>query len=265
MRDGTRAVKRSVGVSWSTPLLRRVGTAAIVIAAIVWGISQDSNGSGSTSLGSQTKAKVSSIELQEDIEINALLKGIPQHGNTLGQPTAPVTLQFFGDLECFTTKVFAVSFLPSIIHDLVRTNILKIEYRSLETDTHNTKTFVHQQMGALAAGKQDKLWDFILTFYHEQGPEYTGYVTESYLDGIANQIPGLNLAQWNSDREDRQLFKELIGDRRAAMAARDRSTPAFLIGRTGGKMIKLPGYEMKRLSGSLTDALSLKEAIERLS
>ncbi len=258
-------MKRSVAIPWRTPLLRRLGTVAIVIAAIVWGISQGSNRSSGASLSRQAKTQVSSIELQEDIEINSLLKGIPQHGDTLGQPTAPVTLQFFGDLECFTTKIFAVSFLPSIIHDLVRTNILKIEYRSLETDTHNTRTFVHQQMAALAAGTQDKLWDFILTFYHEQGPEYTGYVTESYLEGIANQIPRLNLAQWNSDREDRQLFNQIIGDRRAAIALRDRSTPAFLIGRTGGKMMKLPGYELKRLGGSLTDALSLKEAINGLA
>ena len=31
-------------------------------------------------------------------EVTALLAGIPQAGNALGRPTAPVTLQYFGDL-----------------------------------------------------------------------------------------------------------------------------------------------------------------------
>lgn len=240
--------------------------AAITLAVFVGVLLVASTGSGPThTRRDNTVSKLGAIEYQEDIVINALLRGIPQHGNTLGQPTAPVTLQFYGDLECFTSKVFAVSFLPSIIHDLVRNDNLKIEFHSLETDTHNPKTFVKQQMAALAAGQQNKLWNFILTFYHEQGQEYTSYVTEKYLNHIASQTPSLQLEQWDTDRENHQLFTQLISDRSTALSWHKHITPTFFIGRTGGKMERLPGYEIKQAPGSLVDALYIKEAIEKLS
>ena len=49
------------------------------------------------------------------------------------------------------------------------------------------------------------MWNFIETFYHEQGEEDTGYVTEKYLQGLAQQVPGLNLAKWTSDRSNHAL------------------------------------------------------------
>jgi hypothetical protein len=51
----------------------------------------------------------------------------------------------------------------------VRGGELKIEYRSLETATREPEVFKAQQLAALAAGKQDRMWNFIETFYHEQG------------------------------------------------------------------------------------------------
>jgi hypothetical protein len=47
-------------------------------------------------------------------------------------------------------------------------------------------------VAVLAAGKQAKAWQFLETFYDEQGEENSGYVTDSYLQGIASQIAGLN-------------------------------------------------------------------------
>ena len=103
----------------------------------------------------------------------------------LGNPNAPVTLAYFGDLECPICKEFTLGALPSIIQKQVRTGKLKIEYRSLETATHEPEIFKTQQIAALAAGKQNKMWNFVETFYHEQGEENTGYVTESYLQELA--------------------------------------------------------------------------------
>ena len=50
--------------------------------------------------------------------------------------------------------------------------------------------FKTQQIAALAAGKQSKAWNYLELFYHEQGEEDTGYVTESYLQGLAHQVAG---------------------------------------------------------------------------
>ena len=102
-------------------------------------------------------------------EVSSLLAGIPQPGSTLGDPKAPVTLQYFGDLECPFCKQFMLGALPSLIRSYVRGGKLKIEYRSLETATRDPQTFKTQQVAALAAGKQNRMWEYIELFYHEQG------------------------------------------------------------------------------------------------
>jgi protein-disulfide isomerase len=191
-------------------------------------------------------------------EISNLVGGIPQRANVLGAPAAPVTLQYFGDLECPVCRAFTLSALPSIIGRWVRGGELKIEYRSLETATREPEVFKAQQLAALAAGKQDRMWNFIETFYHEQGEEDSGYATESYIQGIASQVPGLDLMRWTSDRGDAALSSQLLGDGQAAVAANLNGTPAFLIGRSGGTTSKLE-------PSSFTEPGSFDEAIAKLA
>jgi len=169
-------------------------------------------------------------------EINALLADIPQSANALGQPDAPVTLEYFGDLECPFCQQFSLEVLPSIIRRWVPTGKLLISYRALQTATGESDVFLAQQVAALAAGRQDKAWDFVETFYAEQGEEGTGYVTEAYLEGIASQVAQLDLTRWASDRKDPELAREIAADAQAAESAGLTGTPSFLLGATGGAM-----------------------------
>jgi protein-disulfide isomerase len=168
----------------------------------------------------------------EPQRIDALLAGIPQAGNALGSPTAPVTLQFFGDLECPTSRAFTLVDLPSLISGWVRDGQLRIEYRSLETATGKPAVFMEQQAAALAAGMQDRAWNYIELFYHEQGQEDTNYVTSAYLDRLAEQTPGLNVALWSKDREEPPLAARVASDEQTAARLGLHATPALLIGRT---------------------------------
>ncbi len=94
--------------------------------------------------------------------------------------SAPVTLRVYSDLECFTARGWVVELLPAIIKRYVRSGEMRIEFRSFKTDTRNPTTFLNQQTAAIASGAQGKLWNFVETFYYEQGEEYTPYVTERY-------------------------------------------------------------------------------------
>jgi len=187
-------------------------------------------------------------------ETGALLADIPQSANALGSAAAPVTLQYFGDLQCPFCRDFTLEVLPSIIERWVRAEDLRIEYHALETATREPEVFVAQQVAALAAGKQDRAWHFIETFYREQGEEGSGYVTDRFLEGIASEVPGLNLSQWNRDRSDPQLAGEIAADEQAAEDAGLNGTPSFLIGRSGGASSTFAS----------TNAASLDAAIEGL-
>jgi hypothetical protein len=212
-------------------------------------------------------------------QVSALLSGIPQNGNSLGQPSAPITLQVFGDLESPDVRTFMVWLLPDIIHEWVRPNIVKIQFRSFMTaSSPNPTVFIDQQTAALAAGEQDNLWNFIDTFYHEQGREHTRYVTEAYLNNIAEQIPGLDLPEWETNRARRELAQQVVEDDRSAQAIRFPDAPLFLIGRTDGKLAPWPIYRLYEEPGlkpgfikrpvhpiSFITSHTLKKVIEDLS
>jgi protein-disulfide isomerase len=192
--------------------------------------------------------------IEHNDQITALLAGIPQGGNALGQAAAPVTLEYFGDLQCPYCRAFSLGALPSIIQRWVRAGMLRIECRALQTATREPDVFVAQQVASLAAGKQAKAWHFVETFYDEQGEEGSGYVTDAYLHGIASQVAGLNLEQWASDRSDQELIREIAADEQDAENAGLTGTPSFLIGASGGAMTRF----------SATDSASFDEAIEGL-
>jgi protein-disulfide isomerase len=190
-------------------------------------------------------------------EVASLLAGIPQRGNTLGDIKAPVTLQYFGDLECPFCKQFMRGALPSLIQSYVRGGKLKIEYRSLETATRDRVTFKTQQVAALAAGKQNHLWEYIELFYREEGQENSGYVTERYLQELAHQVTGLNLIAWTAARNRTDLANTITSDAQAASSAGLTGTPSFLISKTGGPLLKLKVT-------SLTNPVFYALVIERL-
>jgi protein-disulfide isomerase len=165
-------------------------------------------------------------------EVAALLAGIPQKGATLGSPRAPITLRVFADVECPTVRRFARSYLPSIVATWVRTGEMKLEYRSLQTDTENERTFFRQEIAALAAGRQDKMWNFLLTFVHQQQKASTEYATEEFLAEIASQVPGLDPAQWRRERKDLSLSRQVALGVYSAHTRNLYSTPSLLLGFT---------------------------------
>lgn len=185
--------------------------AAILIATAILGFGADKHPS----------------QTQIDKEVTALLAGIPQNGAVLGSPQAKTSLQMFVDLECPTVKRFVESYLPSIISTWVRTGAVKLEYRSLKTDTVTDHTFFRQEEATWAASEQDRLWNFALTFVRQQGQRYTEYATDAFLARIASQVPELNIRRWNRDREDSSLFRTVALSVGSAHAQDLRFTPSF--------------------------------------
>jgi protein-disulfide isomerase len=244
-------------------LLRQVGIVLGIVLGIVVAIpvaiviaTGGSSDKGTLKPNSTARLK-STPPKQARAEVPSPLAGIPQRGSTLGDPNAPVTLQYFGDLECPFCKQFTFGALPSLIQRYVRGGKLKIEYHSLKTATRDAETFKTQQVAALAAGKQNHMWQYIELFYREEGRENSGYVTERYLQGLAQQVTGLNLVAWTAARNRADLANTLATDAEVASNTGLTATPSFLIRKTGGPLLKL------RVT-SLTNPLPYARAIERL-
>jgi protein-disulfide isomerase len=234
--------------------LTQLAIVVTIVVVVIVGIAVASGGSSKKTVKAGTPQANATTA-----EVKTLIGGIPQSGNTLGDPNAPVTLKYFGDLECPICKEFTLNMLPTLIPKYVRTGKLKIDYHSMETATHEPEIFKEQQEAAYAAGKQDLAWYFIETFYHEQLPEEqedAGGVTESYIQNIASQVPGLNLADWTAARSEPKYATEVENDAQAANQAGFTGTPSFLLGKTGG-----PFSEMK--AESFTETAPYEAAIEK--
>jgi len=257
-REQARAQRKAIEEEHAASAKRRtrltqlgIVVAVVVVAVVVILIA--------TGGGSKSGLPTSKHEENATVaEISKLLGGIPQSGNALGSPTAHVTLKYFSDLECPICKEFTLGALPPVIQQWVRSGKLRIEYHSMETATREPEVFHTQQVAANAAGKQNKAWNYIETFYHEQGEEDSGYVTEQYLQGIARQVPGLNLTKWMTDRGDAELSNEVETDKQIANNEGFTGTPSFLIGHTGGATSKLD------YTTAPSDPAFVNEAVEKL-
>jgi protein-disulfide isomerase len=254
-REQARAQRKELEEAEAASAVRRTRLTrlGVIVAVVVAAIVAILIATGSGSKGGLKHGKGAEPVVNE---VTAAVGGVPQNGNVLGDPKAPVTLQYFGDLECPVCKVFTLGALPSIIGQWVRSGKLKIEYHSMQTATREPEVFKNQQVAALAAGKQGKMWNFLELFYHEQGEENTGYVTEGYLQGLAQQVPGLNLTKWTSDRGEPALMNQLETDAQTVNTEGFTGTPAFLLGKSGTTLQKLE-------PGTYTEAAPYNAAIEK--
>jgi hypothetical protein len=165
-------------------------------------------------------------------------------------------MQFLADPECPQARQFAIQLLPRLVRHWVRDGRLRIEYLDEQSETIWPYTARVQQFAVLAAGGQGKLWQYLETFYHYQGPEYTRYADNRFFRGVAEEVGGLDRRAWTRERRTGGwLHTAAVRDLRVADAYGIKTTPAFLIGPTGGPMRQL-------LHFTLTEPLAFEAAFE---
>jgi protein-disulfide isomerase len=166
---------------------------------------------------------------QQAAPTSPLLEGIPQDGTALGRPDAPVTLVEYADLQCPYCAQWARGAFPRLVRDYVRTGKLRIEFRGLAFIGRDSDKALR---AALAAGRQNRLWNVVELLYADQGPENSGWASEQLVDRIASSVPGLDVKRFDADRRLEALDTELARSQAQAEAAGVRGTPTFELGTT---------------------------------
>lgn len=169
-------------------------------------------------------------------EVARGLQGIPQNGMVLGDPQAPVELVEFGDLQCPVCKGFAEEILPPIIENQVKNGEVKIDFRNF---TIIGPQSVDAGAAALAAGAQERGWNFVELFYKNQGAENSGYADDAFLEAVAKGAGVEDLAKWN---EDRTLLRAQVEETsREAQQLGFNGTPSFAVQGPGTKGLEALG------------------------
>lgn len=203
--------------------------AAAALAAILIGASQVGSGEADTAEpGSSATASEPAATPEA-----SLVAGIEQQGAALGSPKAPVTLVEFADLQCPYCAQWARDALPTLVEDYVKSGKLRIVFSGMAFIGPDSDKALRT---ALAAGREDHLWDVVHGLYTSQGHENSGWVTDELVAEIAAGVPGLDGEELLDTRWESRVTAELEQAAAAARAAGVNSTPSFQVGPTGGKL-----------------------------
>jgi protein-disulfide isomerase len=189
----------------SLRLLAIVILAAIVAFALLVLLSQISGGEG---------------------EVQELLADVPQDGTTLGSEDAPVTIYLYEDLQCPVCARLTRETLPDLIASYVEPGEVKVVSETIAILGPDS---IPAAGAALAAGEQDRYWEYSTLFFLNQRRENSGYVTDEFLTNIAEETQGLDVNQWNETRESGSFASEIDAAQARARDEGVEGTPTLVI------------------------------------
>lgn len=160
--------------------------AAIVVAGVLIGIQQSSTKSTSAS----TYQKAFTADLPN---VDRMLNGIPQHGQALGNPKAPVSIVEYMDYKCPVCGAASRNLVPSVISDYVRTGQATITLRPVEVI--DPKQSVNGAFAGLATAPQNRMWYFTELILRNQGDETQPWLTNTVLTDAATTA-GVDISAW---------------------------------------------------------------------
>jgi len=183
--------------------------------------------------GSSSAATTGSTLPDADV-IAQQFEGMPQKRDVLGKAGAPVTLVEYIDLQCPICRQFETDVMPTIIDRYVRTGKLRVEARPIAFIGPDSE---RGRSGMIAAGAQNRAFNFAQLLYFNQGPENGGWLSDSMVADAAASIPGLDTTKFSDDLstvDDRAASYD-----RQAQADAVSGTPTLLVGKTGAKLTSL--------------------------
>jgi protein-disulfide isomerase len=201
-------------------LLVLAGAAALAVAVVVVLVAFVGGGgskSPTTTVQTATNASGGGTEATDTF------KGVPEHGDTLGSPNAPLTLYVFEDPQCPYCREWNIDTLPTVVRDYVRTGRVKLVYRGIEIISSNS---VPGLRANYAAGLQNKLWQMSEALYERQGEERSGWITTDVIKSAAREI-GADPAKLLKDAGSAAVTAKMNEAVRLANQYGINSTPTF--------------------------------------
>ena len=172
-----------------------------------------------------TPTTTASTQINGPAAIAAMFAGIPQHGDTLGKPNAPVTMVVFEDPQCPYCAEWNLGTLPTVLKQFVRTGKIKLVYRGILIIGPNSGAGLRAVVGA---GMQDKLWNMSEALYANQGKENSGWITSDLVLALAADL-GIDGKKLVKDANAKATTKALEAAATEATTDKVQGTPSFEI------------------------------------
>jgi protein-disulfide isomerase len=206
-------------------LVLGLAVVAVVVAVALSSHNGSSNNGGN---GGATPGDASAV--------NALFRGIPQKGIDLGGAANAPTLIEFVDLQCPYCRQFSDSVLPTVVKRYVRAG--RIRYQ-LHVRSFLGPDSVRAAGAAAVAAQENRLYQFADLFYRRQQEENTGYVTDSFIRGIASPT-GVNAGKAVAAAGNAKAQPLVRQAEQQAAAFGSNGTPDFFLRLKSGRLVKVP-------------------------
>lgn len=193
-------------------IIMGVVAAAVVVVAVLVGVSLlggDDDGGG----------------VEGVAEARERFADLPQSGNTVGDPDAPVEIVEYGDISCPACKTASEDVVPELIDTFVAPGEARLTFRPIAFINASSE---RGALGAEAAAMQDAIWPFVDVLYVNQGPETEDWLTDGVMEEVVEGL-GLDLGQWRTDYESEAVASAFFERSEQATADEVSATPTFVI------------------------------------
>jgi protein-disulfide isomerase len=144
---------------------------------------------------------------------------------SLGNSTAPVTLQEWADFQCPACKAYTQSVEPQVVQAYVATGKVRIIFHNFAFIGPDSTTAA---TAAVCAGEQRKFWPYHGYLYSNQGPE-NGWVSAALLDQIAGAV-GLDMDAFHTCQSQGSARARVVAEASQAQQAGINRTPTLQVG-----------------------------------
>lgn len=220
--------------------------AAIVVAAVVIGIQQATK--------SSSKDSVYAKKFTADYpNVEALLTGIPQSGQVLGDPTAPIKIIEYMDYKCPICGAASRNLVPPLIQDYVRTGKASIELRPVHIIEGNQSETA--ALNGLGTAPQSRMWYFTELILRNQGNELDPWLTQGVLNDAA-KTSGVNIPAWNQTTNGEGVVTQFLNIANSfaadtSAAGDQEATPTFVIQGPKGSVVVQGDVPMAQITQAM--------------
>jgi protein-disulfide isomerase len=175
---------------------------------------------------------------------------VPQDGESLGSPDAPVVVEVWSDYQCPICGRFARDYLGRLVTEFVQPGTARIVEQSIDIlGTGTPSESALSAAAADAAGAEDRYWEFHDWLFWNQAGENRGAFSRDRLVAMAERME-LDLPAFERRLDSADARAAVASRTNAALAAGIRSTPTFVV--NGRAIVGLVPYDV--LAGAIRDA-----------
>lgn len=194
-------------------------------------------------------------------ETAALLRGLPQHGPTLGDPRAPVTILVISDLKCPHCQRHALTTQRELVDRLVRSGRarLTLQLVNQRDAARGTTDGEGARRAAYSLVATDRFWSFVLTSFWNQGPTDQAWATAAFLRVIAAAAPGVDPARLAVGPSPESSAAIAAADRLARRLGTDETPSIYVAARGSGDLQRVTAIDDLDAIERAVDAATARE------